>query len=172
MTYLLETASALENPAEIEEIILEFYTGQVKRLLEGGGPKLSPQRPASGFWSDVDNYFPPKGALLLARADQGHLTGIGAMTDIGGGIAEMKYLYVRPEARDTGLGRKLVTERIDLARQMGLSRICVDTLEVSVEMHRLYEDLGFERVAEFAESKSIRDMAELKPFMRFYQMQL
>ena len=172
MRYSIETLQRLNASEEIADIILEFYTVQTRRLHAAGGPQIAPERPVSGFWADASKYVPPRGALVLARAQAGHLIGCGGMTDIGQGVAELKYLYVRPEARGTGLGQRLVSERIDIARRMGLRQIYVDTLKVSVEMHGLYEKLGFGKVAEFPQSKSIRDLPELAPFMKFYTMNL
>lgn len=170
--YMIEVSQTLENHDAVREIILEFYTFQVQRLIECGGPELSPERPASGFWDHVENYFAPKGASTIAKSEQGKLTGIVAMTDTGEGIAELKYLYVRPEARGTGLGRELVRKRVDIARGMGLSRLCVDTLKSSVEMHGLYESMGFIEVMDFPQSKTVRDLSEVRPFLKFYEMRL
>ena len=172
MTYVIETPSTLNDRQEVQDIILEFYTFQANRLYKSGGPKIAPERPVEGFWQDIDKYFPPIGALTLARATEGHLVGCGAMTDIGDGIAEFKYLWVKPEARGTGLGRELVEKRIDIARAMGLKQVRVDTLKSSIEMHTLYASMGFEKVAEFPQSKSIRDFSVLADHLDFYRMDI
>lgn len=168
----METLAALEDRQELQDIILEFYTAQTDRLAASGGPRLDPNQPAKGFWADLNKYFPPTGALTLARADTGHLLGCGAVVDIGEGVAEFKYLYVKPEARGTGLGRALVARRIEIARDMGLRQICVDTLKVSVEMHALYLSMGFNKVPSFPQSKSLRDIEALAGYMDFYRMDL
>ena len=169
MIHRIETPDTPENRDELHAIIHEFYSLQAGKLFASGGPQISPDVPVNAFWEDAGNYFPPRGAMVLARAEAGHLVGCGGMSDIGDGIAELKYLYVKPEARGTGLGRWLVEERIAIARRMGLTRICVDTLKMSYEMHALYEKLGFERVDDFPQSKSLRDVTELAPFLTFYQ---
>ncbi|MEM9575862.1 MAG: GNAT family N-acetyltransferase [Pseudomonadota bacterium] len=145
---------------------------QTTRLRDDGGPGLSPDALVNAFWEALNSFLPPQGALVLARADAGHLIACGALSNIGDGIGELKYLYVRPEARNTGLGRALVQSRIDIAREMGLSCIFADTLKASVEMHGLYEDMGFERVNSLPKSKTLRDFAELTPFMFFYKLHL
>ena len=172
MDITIETPSSLKDRDELQDIFLEFYTFQADRLFKSGGPKIDPQAPVDGIWNDIHKYFAPHGALTLARAKAGHLVGCGAMTDVGDRIAEFKYLYVRPEARGTGLGRKLVAHRIDIARKMGLQQVRVDTLKSSIEMHTLYESMGFERVPDFPQSKSIRDFAELANHLYFYKLDL
>ena len=66
-------------------------------------------------------YGPPGGRFLLLR--QGERTaGCVALRDLGGGICEMKRLFLRPGFRGTGLGRKC-GERIALYRSMGFTEI-------------------------------------------------
>src|SRR5580704_17033301 len=49
-------------------------------------------------------YAPPAGSLLLARRD-GVALGVVALKPLAKGIAELKRLYVVPEARGAGVGK-------------------------------------------------------------------
>src|SRR6266571_6529914 len=51
-------------------------------------------------------YTPPAGCLLLAR-EEGAVVGVVGLKPLAAGIAEIKRLYVVPEARGTGVGRRL-----------------------------------------------------------------
>lgn len=90
-------------------------------------------------------YGPPHGCLLLVRID-GETVGCVAVRNQGAAICEMKRLYVRPQYRGAGLGRRLVELAIKHAQQLGYSRMVLDTLPSMTEAQSLYESLGFRGV--------------------------
>jgi putative acetyltransferase len=114
------------------------------------------------------NYRPPAGRLLLARCN-GVPSGCGALRPLffesaqppkdlvtlittlpaaaappKTNLCEMKRLYVRPQFRGYGLGRKLTERLIFEARSIGYSFVRLDTIPGRmVEANRLYRELGF-----------------------------
>jgi putative acetyltransferase len=89
-------------------------------------------------------YAPPEGRLYLAEVN-GAPAGCVALRAFAPGIAEMKRLYVRENARGAGTGRALAERVLADARATGYAAIRLDTLwlPVMAAANRLYERMGF-----------------------------
>ena len=88
------------------------------------------------------DYAPPRGALLVA-VDRGRYLGMIAVRPIDASVAEMKRLYVRPEARGRGLAHQLIARLCEQATALGYTEIRLDTLPMMQAAQTLYQSLGF-----------------------------
>jgi GNAT superfamily N-acetyltransferase len=91
-------------------------------------------------------------ALLIARNDAGELIGSSAVKRLSDGTAELKRLYVRPAARGTGLGKALAAAAVERARELGFTRIRLDTLPKMETARGIYASLGFEPCEPFVDN--------------------
>ncbi len=79
--------------------------------------------------------------------------GVVGVRLIGDGLAELKRMYLRPEGRGRGLGRRLAEHAIAAARRLGAARIVLDTDQASMaEANALYESLGFVDIDRYREN--------------------
>ena len=96
-------------------------------------------------------YAPPEGNLWFARVNDGvhgAVAGVVGLRPFGRGgrserCCEMKRLWVRPDYRGLGLGRRLAEQALRAAEDMGYRRMCLDTLHRMTEAQALYAHLGF-----------------------------
>ncbi len=121
----------------------------VRKLFLEYAASLSMGLEFQNFESEVaalpDKYEPPNGQLLLAWSNN-EAVGCVAFRPLDPETCEMKRLYVQPELRGTGLGRRLAERICKEARAAEYSRICLDTLPTMAKAIRLYTDLGFEPI--------------------------
>jgi putative acetyltransferase len=108
------------------------------------------------FDRELDNlpgkYAPPTGRLLLVEHDN-ELAGCGGLRALAEGSCEMKRLYVRPNFRGKGLGRKLAEELIKEARAIGYKTMRLDTVEpVMKAAVAMYREMGFEEIAPYCQN--------------------
>ena len=89
-------------------------------------------------------------SFVIARRD-GQPVGCGALRPLFGGIAEVKRVYVRPGERRSGVARAIMHELEQLARAAGFNEIWLETGLPQAGALRLYESLGYTRIAGFGE---------------------
>jgi GNAT superfamily N-acetyltransferase len=96
---------------------------------------------------------PPSAAdvsvVLLARDDQGGALGCGALRYLGGDVAELKRMYVIPEARGRGLSRLLLAELEAAAVLRGWTTLRLETGPRQPEAIGLYERSGYRAIDAF-----------------------
>lgn len=155
--------------------VLEAYYALIVERMRAMGfdiPASAPETALAEFWDRAEDYLPPTGSLVLAMTDEVRVVGCGMLKRLDHDTGELKRLFVLPEARGTGTGRRLVTARIDAARKMGLRRLVVDTLTPNVEMRALYPKLGFTEIPGPIDTTSYREQPMLRPHMHFFTMNL
>jgi GNAT superfamily N-acetyltransferase len=91
----------------------------------------------------------PPGGLLLLATSQGNPVAIGGVRDLDSPVAEVKSMYVAPEMRGRGLGRRMLARLEEVARARGCRATRLDSLEKLAPACALYESAGYERIPDY-----------------------
>ena len=120
-----------------------------------------------GFEAELDGlpgaFAPPSGRLLVAHVGA-ELAGCVGLRDLGGGVCEMKRMFVLPEHQGHGLGAALGRRFLAEAAAAGYHTARLDTGPLQHEAHRLYAALGFRRIPPYYETD-----AEMAAFLIFME---
>jgi ribosomal protein S18 acetylase RimI-like enzyme len=100
-------------------------------------------------WEDL-SVTVREGVALIAE-DEGRPLGFVfcVLGDRGRQTAHVTDIYVRPDARRRGIGRALLAELVEPAREAGLGHVSLEVLVRNADARRLYERLGFVPVDTF-----------------------
>lgn len=90
-------------------------------------------------------YVAPRGGLWVAW-EGAEALGCVALRALEPAMAELKRMYVRPEARGRGVARRLSEHAIAVAAARGYAKLRLGTLPSMRAAQQLYESLGFRRI--------------------------
>lgn len=137
---------------KIKQAVTKVDIREVRLLFREYENFLNVDLSFQGFEHEVANlpgeYASPDGVLFVGIKG-GKIVACAAVRKLNEEVCEMKRLFVRPEARGSGGGKKLAQECIAFARRLKYSTIRLDTLENLNEAIILYENLGFYRIAPY-----------------------
>ena len=164
--FQIDYATTAQDLKDVAELFLEYT--------QGLGIDLAYQSFDEELASLPGKYASPAGALLIARATE-HGTAaagkpIGCVAirplpaakmdteidtetkDETAKRCELKRLYVRADARGTGLGETLARRAVSEAMALGYTEMVMDTLESMARARRLYTKLRFSETAAYYET--------------------
>ena len=71
------------------------------------------------------------------------------LTDAGGGLGHVRWFALEPALRGRGLGRQLIGELLDLAREQDMRRLELGTFSALSTAARIYRGVGFRVTEEY-----------------------
>ena len=134
---------AIEDPGSVDaRWCFEQYFAELDARFQAGFD------PALSISADVDELTPPAGLLVIARM-AGQPIGCGALKFHAGAPTELKRMWVSPEVRGIGLGRRLLDELERHAREAGATTLRLETNGSLTEAIALYRKAGYVEVPAF-----------------------
>ena len=133
------------GPEPYDSSAVEALTDAIDRELR--------ERYAGSLGGPIQELMPatfeaPLGCFLVARRS-GKEVACGGVCRYDDESAELRRMYVAPEARRQGIARALLGRLEQTARELGYRRIRLATGVGQPEALKLYEAEGFERIANY-----------------------
>jgi putative acetyltransferase len=92
-------------------------------------------------------YNEPDGGLILIKESlTGNYVGCAGIRKIEDRISELKRMFIQECHRHKGLGEQLLTQSINLARDLGYKKIRLDTVAKMASAIKLYRAKGFKEI--------------------------
>jgi N-acetylglutamate synthase-like GNAT family acetyltransferase len=108
--------------------------------------------------SDLDDrskFYPPGGRFYVVR-HSGAYVGVGCLKRLTASVGEIQRMYVQPQVRGIGAGRRLVERLLADARAIGYETVRLESLKFLSAAHALYRSVGFVEITPYAEN-SMKD---------------
>jgi putative acetyltransferase len=122
-----------------------------RKLIEKLDAYLNNLYPAeSNYLLSVEALQQPNVTFLTAHVD-GKTIGCGAFVNHSGKYAEIKRMFVLPDYRGRGIGRRLLNKLESQARSSGLKLARLETGVYQAEALGLYEQAGYKRCGGFGD---------------------
>lgn len=136
-------AAAAGRLPEVRVLIQEYFS-----WLTTDHPDTDKMRAvldSQGVSSELDNLAEHYERLWLATVDD-QPAGCVAYQRINDATAEIKRLYVRPDGRGHGFGRRLMDTALAAIHKAGYTEVVLDSDPTLTTAIAMYERMGFERI--------------------------
>jgi len=139
------------NPRITEGVNIRPATNQdrdrIAALVFGILTEYGLQPDAESSESDLKDieatYLKSGGVFELVEDRRGKLLGTVGLCPVDEDTCKLRKMYLIPEARGRGLGRRMLERAIDHATRLGFKTIVLETVSVMKEAIRLYTGCGF-----------------------------
>ncbi len=102
--------------------------------------------------ANLPGAYGAEGGIILLAFHLDQPVGAIALRRLDAVSGEVKRLYLRPDFRGRGWGKRLLEAIIDQARALGYQRLYADTLPVMADALTLYERIGFARIPAYSDA--------------------
>ena len=137
------TVEVVDPRAAAARSAMEQYFAELDRRFPSGFDAGQ-----GGAAADATALRAPHGSFLVMRSGDATV-GCGGVQCVDDATGEIKRMWIHPEWRGLGLGRRLLARLEDVARDLGRSRVVLDTNSTLNEAISMYERAGYEPIERY-----------------------
>lgn len=98
--------------------------------------------PGDSLIVDAPSMRAPNGMFVVAHSD-GHAVACGGVKSVDETTGEIKRMWVHPDMRGAGIGRRMLEHLEGCAKQLGHERVVLDTNSTLLEAIAMYDRAGY-----------------------------
>jgi GNAT superfamily N-acetyltransferase len=148
---VLHQLKTLEEIEVCDQLFRDYMRWLIEELYATHQLQITPAQEES-LHDDFRNEWPTmlngNGGIYLATLD-GLPSGVCTLKPVSDEEVELKRFYVVPSARGNGMGRLLLEQALDAAKQFGYKRVRLETFAFMKSAVKMYKYYGFEEVPAF-----------------------
>ncbi|MGB0891731.1 MAG: GNAT family N-acetyltransferase, partial [Flavobacteriaceae bacterium] len=135
--FIIREIQPADNP-QVAKVIRDV-------LIEFGVPKVGTAYEDKATDEMFETYNKPKAAYFVIEHNNKIVGGAGfsKLDNYEGNVCEFQKMYFSPITRGKGLGSKLITHCLDLAKQQGFEQCYLETMPYMEAARALYKKNGF-----------------------------
>lgn len=141
----IELTPADPRSADAERCLQRYYAELAARF-PGGFELHADHAPAA------EEFAPPAGCMLVVRLF-GEPVGCGGIRTLEPGVGEIKRMWISPEVRGMGVGRRLLAVLEEVARARKLRTVRLDTHGSLAEALGLYRAAGYREIPRYNDNR-------------------
>jgi GNAT superfamily N-acetyltransferase len=139
--------------------MVEYYEWVAKEAWEHDKIDILADSGLSSIREYVASYFDElisevssRGLFYLVEFDE-VIIGMGALDQMGEKAGSIKRMYIRPAYRGKGIGKALLQQLLQKAKEFGYHSIYLDSGRFMTTAHNLYRSFGFVEREEYPETE-------------------
>ena len=173
--WTLERLTGTDSRTVLRPVFEEYLTWITEQLRDNRGivfdepEEVVMERHHQAFDTELPKMLGPRGRVIVARAGDA-IVAVGTMKPVSDDVAEIKRVYVRPNARGQGIARAIMARLLDDARTERFAVVRLETMDFMHQAIALYRSIGAAETVQFDGSEAAA--AGVEGFTRYLQIRL
>jgi GNAT superfamily N-acetyltransferase len=157
--WTIQRLTGSDNGAVLRPLFEEYLNWLAGQLRDNYGivfdepDEVVKERHHRAFDAELPKMLGPRGRVIVARSGDA-IVAVGTMKPVTDEIAEIKRVYVRPDARGQGIARAIMARLLDDARAERFTVVRGETMEFMHQAIGLYQSIGTAETVQFNGSEA------------------